>query len=274
MKLKKREIALIIVLAIVIIAAGIVIFVTLREYSEGEKIYLKFQEYVFLPEETPAVPPSSGETAGIPETPAPQEENRVDDPVDVSTPVDTGPPVVDFAGLQAVNSDVLGWIYSAGTPINYPVVQGDTNEEYLYRMVDGTVNKCGSIFLDCGNDKEFQDANSIIHGHNMNNGSMFSELKKYAKQEYYDQHSRIWLVTPSQTYSIEIFAAFVTEADSEVWRQNFPSEEEFTTWKSNMARKSFFTSKVFPAVGEKVVTLSTCSYEFDNAHFVVIGVLR
>lgn len=269
MKLKKHEVALIIFLAIVIVVAGIVIFVTLREYMEGDRIYFKLQDYVFLPEETPPVKPDSGENAGVSGTPVPEKENTENEPV-----VDTAPPVVDFAGLQAVNPDILGWIYSAGTPINYPVVQGDTNETYLYRTVDGTENKCGSIFLDCGNDRDLQDSNSVIHGHNMNNGSMFSELKKYTKQEYYDQHTGIWLVTPDQTYSIQIFAAFVTDVESEVWKQTFSSEEEFTAWKSDMAKKSFFKSKVYPAAGEKVVTLSTCSYEFDNAHFVVIGVLR
>ena len=268
MKLKKHEIALVILLAMLLVAAGIMIFVTLREYAEGDRTYYGFQEYVFLPEETPAVRPDSGETAGIPETPVPEEKNMGEEPVDRT------PPTVDFVGLQAVNPDILGWIYSAGTPINYPVVQGDTNEEYLYRMVDGSSNKCGSIFLDCGNDRGLQDANSIIQGHNMSNGSMFAELKKYAKQEYYDEHTGIWLVTPEQTYSIEIFAAFVTAVDSEVWKQTFSSEDEFTAWKSEMARKSFFTSSVFPQAGEKVVTLSTCSYEFENAHFVVIGVLR
>ncbi len=268
MKLKKREIALIILLAIVIIVAGIVIYLTIREYSEGDRTYIEFQDYVFLPEETPAVKPDSGETAGVPGTPEPEAESTEE------PPVNAGPPSVDFAGLQALNPDILGWIYSAGTAINYPVVQGETNDEYLYRMVDGTENKCGSIFLDCGNESSFQDANSIIHGHNMNNGSMFAELKKYAKQEYYDTHSRIWLVTPEQTYSIEIFAAFVTDVESEVWKLSFATEDEFTSWKSDMAKKSYFKSKVFPAVGEKVVTLSTCSYEFENAHFVVMGVLR
>ena len=145
MKLKKREIALIIFLAIVIVAAGIVIFVTLREYLEGDKAYLKFQDYVFLPEETPAVKPDPGETAGSPGTSALEEG-------DTEAPVDRRPPTVNFAGLQAINPDVLGWIYSPGTPINYPIVQGDTNDEYLYRMVDGTANKCGSIFLDSVND--------------------------------------------------------------------------------------------------------------------------
>lgn len=266
-KLKKREIALIIFFVIIIATAGVVIFLTFREYLEGDRAYIKFQDYVFLPEETPAVKPDPGETAGPPGTPAPEEGST-------EAPVDRRPPTVNFAGLQAINPDVLGWIYSPGTPINYPVVQGDTNETYLYRMVDGSSNKCGSIFLDSVNDRGFQDENSVIHGHNMNNGSMFGELKKYAEQEYYDEHTGIWLVTPEQTYSIEIFAAFVTDVSSDVWKVGFSSEEEFTAWKSEIAKKSYFKSKVFPAVGEKVVTLSTCSYEFENAHFVVIGVLR
>lgn len=268
MKLKKHEVALIIFLAIVIVAAGIVIFVTLREYLEGDRTYLKFQDYVFLPEETPSVKPDSGENAGVSGTPGPEENDTENDPVDMN------PPIVDFAGLQALNPDILGWIYSPGTPINYPIVQGDTNDEYLYRMVDGTANKCGSIFLDSVSDREFQNANSVIHGHNMNNGSMFGELKKYANQEYYDTHTGIWIVTPDQTYLMEIFTAFVTEVDSEVWKLTFSAEEEFDKWKSEMAKKSYFKSKVFPQAGEKVVTLSTCSYEFDNAHFIVMGVLR
>lgn len=268
MKLKKHEVALIIFLAIVIVVAGIVIFVTLREYTEGDRTYLKFQDYVFLPEETPSVKPDSGENAGVSGTPVPEDNNTENDFVDMN------PPIVDFAGLQALNPDILGWIYSPGTPINYPIVQGDTNDEYLYRMVDRTSNRCGSIFLDCINDREFQDANSVIHGHNMNNGSMFGELRRYAEQEYYDTHTVIWLVTPDQTYSIEIFTAFVTDVDSEVWKLTFSTEEEFSKWKSEMAKKSYFKSKVFPQEGEKVVTLSTCSYDFDNAHFIVMGVLR
>lgn len=267
MKLKKHEIVLIALLAVLIVAAGIVIFLTLREYSEGDKTYMGFQDYVFLPEETPA--PTQAPSQGADGTPEPEEKAPEETPV-----VDAGPPTVDFAGLQALNPDILGWIYSAGTPVNYPVVQGETNEDYLYRMVDGTENKCGSIFLDCRNGDGFHDANSVIHGHNMNNGSMFSELKKYAKQEYYDDHSRIWLVTPEKNYSIEIFAAFVTDVESDVWKLSFSTEDEFTAWKSDMAKKSYFKSKVFPAPGEKVVTLSTCSYEFDDAHFVVLGVLR
>lgn len=270
-KLKKPEIVLIVFLAVIIVAAGIAIFMVLREYGKGDSTYDDFQGYVFLPEETPAAGSgSSGEAVGThgTGTPVPDAESTKEPYVDMRAPV------VDFAGLQAVNPDVLGWIYSPGTPINYPVVQGDTNEEYLYHMADGSANKCGSIFLDSANDRDLQDANSVLHGHNMNNGSMFAELKKYAEQDYYDDHTKIWLVTPEKNYSIEIFAAFVTSLDSDVWKLAFSTEEEFTYWKSEIAKLSYFKSSVFPAEGEKVVTLSTCSYEFEDAYFVVVGVLR
>lgn len=282
MKLKKYEAVLVIFMTIVIVAAGIVIFLMLREYQEGDRAYIQLQDYVFLPEETPAAEPESGEAADssgasavIPEPGgATDMSGTLAGENGGNGSVGTGFPVVDFDGLQAINPDILGWIYSAGTPVNYPVVQGGTNEEYLYRMADGRENKCGSIFLDCGNDRGFQDANSVIQGHNMNNGSMFAELKKYAEQEYYDEHGEIWLVTPGRTYCIAVFAAFVTTVDSDVWKLSFPSEEEFAAWKSEMREKSLFQSRVSPAPGEKVVTLSTCSYEFENAHFVVMGVLR
>lgn len=282
MKLKKHEAALIVFFAIVIAAAGIVILLMLREYMEGDRAYIQLQDYVFLPAATSAAEPEPGETADSSEASAVIPEaggaagmsGTLAGENGGNGSVGTGFPVVDFDGLQTINPDILGWIYSTGTPINYPVVQGEANEEYLYRMADGRENKCGSIFLDCGNDRSFQDANSVIQGHNMNNGSMFAELKKYAEQEYYDEHGEIWLVTPERTYCIAVFAAFVTTVDSDVWKLSFPSEEEFTAWKSEMAEKSLFQSRVTPAAGEKVVTLSTCSYEFENAHFVVMGVLK
>ncbi len=264
MKFKKHEIALMAFMAIIIVASCVIILLVVREYSAGEVTYIAFREYVSLPEETPA----ESQPAGVPEMPEAEGNERKE------YNVDTAPPEVDFADLQALNPDIIGWIYSAGTPVNYPIVQGETNEEYLYRMADGSGNKCVSIFLDCENDGNFQDANNVIHGHNMSNGSMFAELKMYAEQEYYDKHPKIWLVTPDRTYGIEIFAAFVTTTDSEVWRLTFSSEEEFNAWKSEMVRSSYIKSKVFSAEGETVVTLSTCSYEFDNAHFVVMGILR
>lgn len=279
MKFKKHEIVLMVLLGLVIVVAAVMLFLVFREYSEGKKAYQDMTGFVSMTdgESTmstpgPGITPGSASGTPGPAVPTPesdggqQEENR-------GTVVDTGAPTVDFAGLQKQNPDIIGWIYSAGTEINYPVVQGKDNEEYLYRMANRTNNRCGSIFLDYQNDREFQDANSVVNGHNMNNGSMFASLLNYMKQEYYDEHPRIWLVTPDKTYSLELFAGFVTNLESDVWKLSFAEEEDFTAWKSQMLRHSYFKSAVVPEAEEKVVTLSTCTNS-DDSRFVVMGVLR
>lgn len=277
MKFKKQEIVLMVILGLAVVASLIILFLVFREYSVGDITYRGLAEYVFLPEDEPTEPTPGQEDSsgpGTAEPAAPDSEAEIqEEESKKDTVIDTGAPVVNFTELQQQNPDIVGWIYSAGTVINYPVVQGKDNEEYLYRMANGTDNRCGSIFLDYQNDRDFQDTNSVINGHNMKNGSMFASLLGYVTQEYYDEHPRIWLVTPGKTYSLELFAGFVTELESDVWKISFTTEEDFAAWKSEMARRSYFKSTVVPKADEKVVTLSTCTND-DGTRFVVMGVLR
>lgn len=85
-------------------------------------------------------------------------------------------PEINFKALQQVNPDVIGWIYSPETTINYPVVQGDDNAFYLKHLADGTENRNGCPFLDLQNRSDFSDDNSIIYGHHMQNGTMFAGI--------------------------------------------------------------------------------------------------
>ena len=284
-KFKKHEIALMAGLGVVIIVAAVMLFLVVREYSEGDKAYEDMAKYVTIAGETLLQPTPNADAGTSSQAPASQTPepgaNPTTQPASTSKPQTTEAPVVvdrapivDFNGLHQQNPDIVGWIYSAGTMINYPVVQGKDNEEYLYRLANRTNNRNGSIFLDYQNDKGFQDSNSVLNGHNMKNGSMFASLMKYGKQEYYNEHPRIWLVTPDNTYSLELFAGFITTSDSDVWQLTFSTEDDFTNWKSEMAKKSCFKSSVTPAAGEKVVTLSTCTNNSDDERFVVLGVLR
>ncbi|MBQ3588855.1 MAG: chloride channel protein, partial [Clostridia bacterium] len=86
---------------------------------------------------------------------------------------------LDMQALKTANSDVIGWIYVPGTAIDYPLVQGSDNSKYLNTAWDGTWNKAGAIFMEERNSAEFDDFNTIIYGHNMGNGSMFSDLHLY-----------------------------------------------------------------------------------------------
>ena len=76
------------------------------------------------------------------------------------------------------------------------------------------------------------------------------------------------------TYQINFFAGYVSDAGSDVWKVNFIDESEFEQWLYKVKTKSCFDSNIVPAVNDRIITLSTCSYEFDNARFVVHGILN
>lgn len=272
-KWKKSEIIAFSALGAVGIAAIVALVSILLEYKTGDDTYHQIEAYVFLPEEEQEGMPirsSEGDSAG-----AGQQDTAGETTTYSEKQVYYGKsPQVDFDGLKARNSDVVGWIYGPGTPINYPVVQGSDNEYYLTHMVDNRENKCGSIFMDSLNAEDFSNDNSIVHGHHMRNGSMFAGLTKYTAQSYYDAHPVMWLVTPDRNYQVEIFTGFVTTADSDVWQIEFASQEEYGKWLTEMKEASSFESSVEPDTKDHIITLATCSYENSDSRFVVMGILR
>lgn len=185
-------------------------------------------------------------------------------------------PGIDFEKLQAVNDDVVGWIYLENSKINYPIVLGDDNSYYLNRLYDRTYNGSGSIFMDYRNSGDFSDTHTILYGHHMNNGSMFAGIAKYKQQSYYDEHPYCLILTPEQNYKLEFFAGYVAsvETDLTAWDLSFDSEEDYQEWLAAAIAKSTFVSDVQPTAEDKIVTLSTCTYEFENARYVLVGVLR
>ena len=106
------------------------------------------------------------------------------------------------------------------------------------------------------------------------NGTMFSSLTGYLQPGYYEQHPTLALFTPQAAYTIRVFAGYVAAPDSDAWRRAFSSQQEFLQWCEAAARRSAFDSGLMPQPGQRVVTLSTCSYEFENARFVLLGILE
>lgn len=190
-------------------------------------------------------------------------------------PVPEPPPIsVDFATLQAANPDVIGWIYCPDTEVNYPVLHSDDNRYYLRRLSDGTYNTAGSIFADCRNSAELLEENVILYGHNMYNGSMFALLPQYAGQEFYDAHPIWYLLTPTANYKVELFAGFVTSTKSLVYSVFREQTEDGRPCTDQAWEDSDFRGVDPPQETDRTLTLSTCSYEFTDARYVVMGVLR
>ena len=186
---------------------------------------------------------------------------------------ETVPVRVNFEYLHGINEDVAGWIYCEDTPISYPFLQSPDNDYYLYRLVDGTQNPSGSLFLDFRNQFDMSDWNSVIYGHNMHDGTMFACLNEYKKQEYYDAHPVMYLLTPEKQYKVELVAGILSRADASFY--DFPvPEDRREAVVQGWLEDSTFETKVQIQPDDRFVTLSTCSYEFSDARYVVIGVLR
>lgn len=183
---------------------------------------------------------------------------------------DTIPVRVDFDALQAECPDVIAWIYCPDTEINYPIVQGEDNQYYVSHMPDGSYNSSGSIFMDFRNAPDLSDRNSLIYGHNMTNDTMFAQLLDYKDQAYYDAHPELWILTRQCAYRVDLIAGAVVASDSDAYKL-LDSKEALSSHIQSYTDRSTFTTDYDLSTIERIVTLSTCSYEYRTARYVVIG---
>ena len=180
---------------------------------------------------------------------------------------------VDFDALLEENSEVVGWLYSADTKINYPVVQAADNDYYMDHLLNGRPNARGTLFIDYRNSSDLSDWNSMIYGHNMKNMTMFGTLTKYKKQAYFDAHPEMYFLTPEGDYLIKIVAGFVARPDSEIFNVFNPDDEKKAELLESWMAASNFQSGIEPTLDDRLITLCTCTYEFKNARYVLIGIL-
>lgn len=182
---------------------------------------------------------------------------------------DICPISIDFDSLKKKNSHIVAWIYSESLSLNYPIVKGNDNSEYLHKGLDGNYLFAGTLFLDFLNNSDFSDMNNIVYGHNMGNGTMFHNIVKFKKQSFYDQNHVIWLLTPDETYHLLPFSGMVVKTKSDAYRI-FRDENYFKKFINIAKDASSFTSDVDLSDCDRVVTLSTCTYDFYNARYVLI----
>lgn len=169
---------------------------------------------------------------------------------------------VDVAALQAINSDVIGWIYVEGTDISYPILYSGDDEKYLRRTMDGQSATAGSIFLEGYNLPDFSDSHSILYGHNMRNLTMFGTLKYYKSEDgYLDEHKYFQIITTEGKYRYEIFSYFDTEPASWVYAVPYCEGEEFESYIADLKSYSYEKIETENEVNsaDKIITLSTCS---------------
>lgn len=201
----------------------------------------------------------------------------------------TGEKVIKTANwdkLKKINKEIIGWIKIKNTRIDYPVVQRKTDNSksqfYLYHNYKGESSSYGSIFVDYRSKKGLKSKNVVIHGHNMNDGSMFENLMKYGKTEgnlaFYKKAPTIQISTKdggTETYKIfSIFKSNVNPRQGEYFDfycSQFRNDSQFMNYVYNLKIRSLIDTGVTVNEDDQLLTLVTCSYEFYNFRTVVVA---
>ena len=254
---KKKKTAGDIVLTVVLIAAvcvfcyaGYNLFHIYTEYKKGTDEYNHIAQMA-VTERDPDQKEAAGPEAGT-----------------LKAPMD-----IDFKALKSVNEDVVGWIYVEAVPsISYPIVHGTDNETYLHRTYEKNYNFAGTIFVDYENKGDFCDCNTLVYGHNMKNGSMFAQLKKFSQNsDIYNQSKYFWIFTPEKNYRYEIISAYTTGVNSDTYTLFKGPGEEFEKYLQKIQGYSDIKTDVGElTIKDKIVTLSTCTGN-EATRYVVQG---
>ena len=181
--------------------------------------------------------------------------------------------------LKKQNPDIIGWIEIENTDINYPVLQCSDNTYYINHNYKKEKSKNGAIFLDKDYNWDLPSTNLLIYGHNMKNNTMFQHLLKYENKSFFTEHPIIKFSTVDEDSIYEIISVFKSkvyyQSEQNVFRYyyfiNATSENDFNDYIQNVKKASLYDTEKTAVYGDKLMTLSTCSYHTKDGRFVVVA---
>lgn len=174
--------------------------------------------------------------------------------------------------LKGINDDYKLWITIDGTNIDYPVVQADDNEKYLHTNFYGEQSKSGTIFLDYSTEVD-KDKNLIIYGHNMKNKTMFENITRFKNQTNFE-NDEIKIIRDGKEYIYEIFSVFVENEKDVQLINKFNSSIEYSEYINGLKEKSIYNKEINNSDYQNIITLYTCSYEYEGARTIVCATLK
>lgn len=187
--------------------------------------------------------------------------------------------ILKLKELQKENEEIIGWLEIEDTNINYPVLQANNNDYYLTHNYKKEKASTGSLFLDKEFDLSNGSSNYLIYGHRNKQGLMFEDLIKYAKEDFYEAHTKIRFTTAKEDSLYEILAVFYSrvyyKSEQNVFRYyyfiNANNEQEYNDFINNAKKASIYDTGITANYGEQLLTLSTCEYSQNDGRFVVVA---
>ena len=190
-------------------------------------------------------------------------------------PTDDGEDNPTLKDLKKLNPDVKAWIQVPKTNIDYPVVQGQDDMEYINKNVYGEFELSGAIFLSCLNKDDFSDPYNLVYGHNMKNGGMFADVADFTNKEYFETHQKGKLYLTDATRKIRFFACMkVTAADAKIYHPDGYRKENLKDLLDYIQANAVQYRDVNVADENSLIALSTCSEAETNGRVVLFGKLE
>ena len=200
------------------------------------------------------------------------------------------PPQIDFERLQAVNRDVIGWIFIGGTDVNYPLLAGADNQQYLFQSYMKKYAVAGSIFLDYRCSTNLSDYHTVIYGHNMKNGMMFGELDAYQKADYLAAHPYVYIIMADGSWNkYRVLACEQVSVESAVYDLPCDTKQKIKALRAQLAQNNGYAAGEAAAADAadgalqgaaqsseaRLLTLSTCTNDSrDDVRVAVHCVLE
>ncbi len=178
-----------------------------------------------------------------------------------------------------MNNDFVGYLEAKGVNLSLPVVQTNNDDTYLEKNFYGQSTKYGCPFVTFRNNIEPLDLNTIIFGHHMNDKTIFGALDHYKSIDGFKSAPVITFNTLYKNYKWKVIAAFITNAEEkddngyifQYYFTNLSSQERYSAYLNELAQRSLYDTGVDVLPTDKLLTLSTCSHEFEDARFVVVA---
>lgn len=228
-----KKIANVILIAILIFSS-FQIANKLMDYKKSEELYSEMQDIVTS-----------------------TEKNNIENPEDnINT----------YEKLKAINPEYAFWVEVENTNISYPVVQGNDNSYYLKKDFNKENNSAGTIFMDSLNNFEV-DNNIVLYGHNMKNKTMFNNLTLFKNKDFFNQNNKIKIKHDKEDkeYTYEVFSAYHSDNSFDYNMVKFGQGYTFEDFIDDIKAKSIYKKDIEITGNDKIITLSTCSYEFKGA---------
>ncbi len=244
--------------AFLIIATTVTIIATVIFYSKSETVYAKARDKYFATYNTSTTTENQSDL---------DSSSEPDQAVEWWEQAD-----VDVERIASDYPDVVGWLWSEDSTINYPILFSGDNDKYIDTDYSGEVSKSGAIFIDGESSPDFSDPHTLIYGHNMRDGSMFGCLKKYKTDDtYYKEHQFFQVFLNNMKYRYQIFAFMDVSDTHDVYETYGKDPRDIYNLILELKRGSYTDTGVDVDASDHIITLSTCTAD-DDERFIVCAV--